>query len=220
MTVSAHVDVHVVAHALVADSLAVVRDVATSNAEFRRHLERIGTVLLVEASRRLPTREVSVTTPLTQTKGRRLDDPPVIVPILRAGLGFVGAAEALMPESPIGFVGVARDETTFEPTAYVDKLPTDLAGRRAIVVDPMLATGGSLIHVIDLLVDGGVVGPISVVCALAAPEGIARLEEHCASRGIALEVFTASIDERLNEHAYIVPGLGDAGDRLFGTPRN
>jgi uracil phosphoribosyltransferase len=214
------VTVHVVKHALVADSLAVVRDVATPNAEFRRHLERIGTVLLVEASRNLPTDEVRVTTPITTTVGRRVIEAPVIVPILRAGLGFVGAAEALMPESPIGFVGVARDETTFEPTAYVDKLPTDLAGRRVIVVDPMLATGGSLIHVIDLLVDGGVTGPIGVVCALAAPEGIARLEAHCAGSGVAVEVFTASIDDRLNEQAYIVPGLGDAGDRLFGTPRH
>ncbi|MGA1345459.1 MAG: uracil phosphoribosyltransferase [Ilumatobacteraceae bacterium] len=214
------VTVHVSDHALVADSLGVVRDVATPNAEFRRHLERIGTVLLVDASRRLPTEEVPITTPITTTVGRRVVDAPVIVPILRAGLGFVGAAEALMPESPIGFVGVARDETTFEPSAYVDKLPTDLAGRRVIVVDPMLATGGSLIHVLDLLVTGGVTGPIGVVCALAAPEGIARLEEHCAGTGIDVEVFTASIDERLNERAYIVPGLGDAGDRLFGTPRH
>lgn len=213
------VEVHVADHALVADSLAVVRDVATPNAEFRRHLERIGTVLLVEASRRLPTHEVAVTTPITTTAGRRIVEAPVIVPILRAGLGFVGAAEALMPESPIGFVGVARDETTFEPTAYVDKLPVDLAGRRAIVVDPMLATGGSLIHVIDLLVAGGVTGPIGVVCALAAPEGLKRLEAHCATQGTDVEVFTAAIDERLNERAYIVPGLGDAGDRLFGTPR-
>lgn len=214
------VTVTVVDHALVADSLAVVRDATTPNAEFRRHLERIGTVLLVEAARRLPTHEVEVATPITTTTGRRLSDPPVIVPILRAGLGFVGAAEALIPESPIGFVGVARNETTFEPTAYVDKLPTDLAGRRAIVVDPMLATGGSLIHVIDLLVAGGVAGPIAVVCALAAPEGIARLEAHCVDAGTDVEVYTASIDERLNERAYIVPGLGDAGDRLFGTPRH
>jgi uracil phosphoribosyltransferase len=144
---------------------------------------------------------------------RRLAVQPVIVPILRAGLGFVHAAQELMPAADVGFVGISRNEWTFEPETYVNKLPESLAGRPVIVIDPMLATGGSLVHTIELLVEREAPTPITVVCALAAPEGIERLR----AEGLDLHVVTAAIDDRLNEHAFIVPGLGDAGDRQFGT---
>ena len=138
---------------------------------------------------------------------------PVIVPILRAGLGFVHAAQELMPNADVGFVGISRDEETFQPHPYVNKLPESLAGRPVIVIDPMLATGGSLVHTVALLVARNAPVPITVVCALAAPEGIQRLRDE----GLDLHVITAAIDNELNEHAFIVPGLGDAGDRQFGS---
>jgi uracil phosphoribosyltransferase len=137
-----------------------------------------------------------------------------VVPVLRAGLGFLHAAQELLPNADVGFIGVARDETTFQPKQYVNKLPETLAGRQCIVLDPMLATGGSLAHTCQLLLERGATGTIIVVCVLAAPEGIAVLEQ----AGLDLAIYTAAVDERLNEHAFIVPGLGDAGDRQFGSP--
>jgi uracil phosphoribosyltransferase len=134
--------------------------------------------------------------------------------VLRAGLGFLHAAQELLPNADVGFIGVARDETTFQPKQYVNKLPETLAGRQCIVLDPMLATGGSLAHTCQLLLERGATGTIIVVCVLAAPEGIAVLEQ----AGLDLDIYTAAVDERLNEHAFIVPGLGDAGDRQFGSP--
>ena len=205
--------VHVVDHPLVAASLTKVRDENTPNAVFRQELERIGALLLVEATRGLATHEVAVQTPVAMTTGRILTTQPVIVPILRAGLGFVNAAQILIPGADIGFIGISRNEETFEPQPYVNKLPDSIADRVIIVLDPMLATGGSLAHTCRLLYDHGASGPIVVVCALAAPEGILALQD----TGMDLQIFTASIDERLNEHAFIVPGLGDAGDRQFGA---
>lgn len=205
--------VHVVDHPLVAASLTKVRDENTPNAVFRQELERIGALLLVEATRGLATHEVAVQTPVAMTTGRILTTQPVIVPILRAGLGFVNAAQILIPGADVGFIGISRDEETFEPQPYVNKLPDSIADRVIIVLDPMLATGGSLAHTCRLLYDHGATGPIVVVCALAAPEGILALQD----TGMDLQIFTASIDERLNEHAFIVPGLGDAGDRQFGA---
>ncbi len=207
------VEVHVVEHPLVAASLAKVRDQSTPNNVFRQELERIGTLLIVEATRSLATHEVSVQTPLTATTGRVLSAQPVVVPVLRAGLGFLNAAQVLLPGADVGFVGISRDEATFEPKPYVNKLPESFENRACIVLDPMLATGGSLLHTCQLLVEHGATGQIIVVCALAAPEGIAALRE----ANLDLVVYTASIDERLNEHAFIVPGLGDAGDRQFGA---
>ena len=205
--------VHLVDHPLVAASLTKVRDENTPNAVFRQELERIGALLLVEATRGLATHEVAVRTPVAMTTGRILTTQPVIVPILRAGLGFVNAAQILIPGADIGFIGISRNEETFEPQPYVNKLPDSIADRVIIVLDPMLATGGSLAHTCRLLYDHGATGPIVVVCALAAPEGILALQD----TGMDLQIFTASIDERLNEHAFIVPGLGDAGDRQFGA---
>jgi uracil phosphoribosyltransferase len=207
------VTVTLVDHPLVADSLARIRDRDTPNSMFRTNLERIGTLLLAEATRSLRTVDGTVETPLTTAPCRRLAVQPVIVPVLRAGLGFVHAAQELMPSADIGFIGISRDEETFEPKPYVNKLPETLAGRPVIVIDPMLATGGSLVHTVALLRDRGAQGVITVVCALAAPEGIQRLkDEH-----LDLHVVTAAIDDHLNEHAFIVPGLGDAGDRQFGS---
>ena len=208
------VEVHIVDHPLIADSLTRIRDVATPNALFRQELERVGTLLLAEATRRLPTQGVRVQTPLTETDGRVLSSQPVVIPVLRAGLGFVHAAQELMPNADVGFVGISRDEQTFQPKPYVNKLPESLAGRTCIVLDPMLATGGSLAHAIELLLERHATGPIIVICVLAAPEGI----EFLRKQGSHLEIFTAAIDERLNENAFIVPGLGDAGDRQFGAP--
>ena len=206
--------VHHVDHPLIADSLTRVRDVATPNALFRQELERIGVLLIAEATRHRPTHPVRVTTPLTETDGAALSSQPIVVPVLRAGLGFLHAAQELLPNADVGFIGVARDETTFQPKQYVNKLPETLAGRQCIVLDPMLATGGSLAHTCQLLLERGATGTIIVVCVLAAPEGIAVLEQ----AGLDLDIYTAAVDERLNEHAFIVPGLGDAGDRQFGSP--
>ncbi|MEN9801522.1 MAG: uracil phosphoribosyltransferase [Actinomycetota bacterium] len=206
--------VHKVEHPLIADSLTRIRDVATPNALFRQELERVGTLLLAEATRDLATRPVRVRTPLTETDGSVLVSQPVVVPVLRAGLGFVQAAQDLMPNADVGFVGISRDETTFEPKPYVNKLPETLAGRSCFVLDPMLATGGSLAHACRLLVERGATGPLTVICVLAAPEGLDFLR----TTDLDLRVYTAAIDERLNDSAFIVPGLGDAGDRQFGAP--
>jgi uracil phosphoribosyltransferase len=207
------VTIHV-EHPVVSDALARIRDRDTPNALFRQNLERIGTLLLAEATRDLPTVDGTVETPLTTAAARRIAVQPVVVPILRAGLGFVGAAQELLPNADIGFIGMARDERTHEPEPYVNKLPESLAGRPVIVVDPMLATGGSMIHTLRLLRERGAPEPITAVCALAAPEGIRAID----AEGISVRLVTAAVDERLNDDAFIVPGLGDAGDRQFGTP--
>jgi uracil phosphoribosyltransferase len=173
------VALHVVDHPLIADSLTRVRDKDTPNALFRQELERIGTLLMAEATRGLPTHAVRVQTPLTETLGRQLNSQPVVVPVLRAGLGFLGAAQDLLPNADVGFIGVARDEETHQPKPYVNKLPENLAGRQIIVLDPMLATGGSLAHTCKLLVERGATGTIIVVCVLAAR----RASSCCARAG-------------------------------------
>jgi uracil phosphoribosyltransferase len=211
---SEEVVVTVVEHPLVADALARIRDRTTPNALFRQNLERIGTLLLARATESLPTFDTTVETPLTSAPARRLSVQPVVVPILRAGLGFVHAAQELLPDADVGFIGVSRDEATFTPRPYVNKLPESLAGRPVIVVDPMLATGGSLVHTVQLLLERDAPTPITVVCALCAPEGIEALR----TANLSLHVVTAAVDDHLNDHAFIVPGLGDAGDRQFGPP--
>jgi uracil phosphoribosyltransferase len=203
-----------VKHPVVTDALATIRDRDTPNALFRQNLARIGTLLLAEATKDLPTVDGTVETPLATAPATRIATQPVVVPILRAGLGFVGAAQELLPNADIGFIGMARNEETHQPEPYVNKLPESLAGRPVIVVDPMLATGGSMIHTLRLLRERGAPEPITIVCALAAPEGI----EAVAAEGIEVHLITAAVDDHLNEQAFIVPGLGDAGDRQFGTP--
>jgi uracil phosphoribosyltransferase len=201
----------VVDHPIAQARLTVMRDERSSNAEFRAALRELATLLVYEATRDLPTTSVEITTPVAPTHGTAIANPPLLVPVLRAGLGMAEAAFNLLPESQMGFVGLARDEQTHEPVPYMASLPESLAGRPVIVLDPMLATGGSLMHCLQLLAARGA-DDLTVVCALAAPEGVARIEES----GLPVRMFVAAIDERLNDNAYIVPGLGDAGDRQFG----
>jgi uracil phosphoribosyltransferase len=202
----------VVDHPLAAARLTTLRDERTDNTGFRVALKELATMLVYEATRSLPVEPVPVTTPVGPAVGARPANPPLLVPVLRAGLGMAEAALGLLPEAQMGFVGLARDEETFQPRAYLESLPSSLAGRPVLVLDPMLATGGSLLHCCRLLTDRGC-DDITVVCVLSAPEGQRALEES----GLPLRLVTAAIDERLNEKAYIVPGLGDAGDRQFGA---
>jgi uracil phosphoribosyltransferase len=196
---------------LAAVRLTALRDERTDNAAFRAALGELTLMLVYEATRDVLRENVAVRTPLAETAGTRLATPPLLVAVLRAGLGMVEQAHALLPEASVGFVGVARDEETALPTPYLESLPDDLRGRPVIVLDPMLATGGSMTHTIDLLHRRGA-DDITVLCVVAAPEGIAALEK-TAPRA---RLFTAAIDDGLNDVAYIVPGLGDAGDRQFG----
>jgi uracil phosphoribosyltransferase len=204
-------DVHVVAHPLAAVRLTALRDAATDNAHFRAALGELSLMLVYEATRDIHRESVSVRTPLAETTGARLVKPPLLVAVLRAGLGMVEQAQVLLPEASVGFVGVARDEETAQPTQYLESLPDDLRGQRVIVLDPMLATGGSMVHAIGLLHRRGA-DDIVVVCVVAAPEGVAAL--HKAAPNARL--FTAAVDDGLDDNSYIVPGLGDAGDRQFG----
>jgi uracil phosphoribosyltransferase len=205
------VQLTVVDHPLARARLSRMRDERTDNANFRAALRDLTQMLVYEATRDLQLAEEPITTPVTGTTGYRLAAPPLIVPVLRAGLGMADAALALLPESSMGFVGLARDEHTFQPRAYMESLPGDLSGLPVLVLDPMLATGGSLLHCCRLLVDRGCTD-IIVCCVLAAPEGIERL----TGSGLPLRLVTAAVDEGLNDKAFIVPGLGDAGDRQFG----
>jgi len=204
-------DVRVIDHPLAAARLTTLRDQRTDNAAFRAALRDLTLMLVYEATRDAARQDLPVQTPLAQTVGCRLAAPPLLVPVLRAGLGMVDQAHALIPEARVGFVGVARDEETHQPSLYLESLPEDLRTQPVMVLDPMLATGGSLIYTLELLKARGA-SDITVVCVVVAPEGVAAVEK--AAPGIRL--FTATIDEGLNDIAYIVPGLGDAGDRQFG----
>lgn len=188
-----------------------MRSAESDSGAFRAALHELTTMVVYEAARSFAVERFGIDTPVAPTQGTRLANPPLIVPVLRAGLGMADAALALLPESSMGFVGLARDEDTYEPRAYMESLPGDLSGLPVLVLDPMLATGGSLVHCCQLLVDRGCTDVI-VCCVLAAPEGVERLR----ASGLPLRLITASIDEGLNEKMYIVPGLGDAGDRQFG----
>ena len=204
-------DVCVVDHPLAAARLTVLRDERTDNAGFRAALGDLTHMLVYEATRDAPVETITVRTPLADTSGVRLASPPLLVPVLRAGLGMVEQAHALIPEAEVGFVGVARDESTHQPVPYLEALPDDLRGRPVLVLDPMLATGGSMTHAVELLVDRGATD-LTVVCVVCAPQGVAALHK-AAPRA---RLFTAAVDDGLNADAYIVPGLGDAGDRQFG----
>lgn len=204
-------DCRVVDHPLAAARLTTLRDERTDNAGFRAALRDLTLMLIYEATRDAATEPVPVRTPLTETTGTRLANPPLLVPVLRAGLGMVDQAHALIPEAQVGFVGMARNEETHQPTPYLASLPDDLSARAVFVLDPMLATGGSMVHTINLLRERGAVD-ITAVCVVCAPEGIAALEKAAPD----IRLLTATVDDGLNEIAYIVPGLGDAGDRQFG----
>lgn len=207
-------DIIVVDHPLVGDRLRTLRDSATDTAGFRAAMDALGTMLCYEAFRSIPTKQVPVTTPIVETTGVAVDGVPLIVPVLRAGLGLLDPATRLLPGAQVGFIGLARDEESHEPVSYLCSLPEELSGRHVVVLDPMLATGGSLGAAIDFLFARGA-QDVTAICILGAPEGLAKIEEQVGDRDVTLVL--GALDERLNEKGYIVPGLGDAGDRLYGT---
>lgn len=204
--------VQVVDHPLAKSRLSTMRDARTDNAMFREALQELTLMLIYEATREAEVVGAPIHTPVARTTAHRLSTPPLLVPVLRAGLGMADQAHRLIPEAQMGFVGLARDEATLEPTPYMESLPTELSGRPVLVLDPMLATGGSMVHTINLLTGRGAID-VTAICTVAAPEGLSRLE----NSGLPVRVVTAGIDERLNESGFIVPGLGDAGDRQYGT---
>jgi len=209
--------IHIADHPLITHKLTVLRDEKTDSPTFRRLTEEIVTLLAYEAMREVKTQPVTVKTPVAMAQGAQLTKPkPVVVPILRAGLGMLEGFSRLIPTAEIGFLGMVRDEKTLQATTYANRLPEDLKGRQCYILDPMLATGGTLVAAIEFLAAKGATD-ITAICILAAPEGIAVLEKAFASSSLQLKLVTGALDERLNEKGYIVPGLGDAGDRLYGV---
>jgi uracil phosphoribosyltransferase len=208
---------HVVDHPLVAHKLTTLRDRDTDSPTFRRLTDELVTLLAYEATRDVRVSEVTVQTPVAPAAGVKLAAPrPLVVPILRAGLGMLDGMQRLLPTAEVGFLGMIRDEETLEASTYAERLPDDLSGRQCYVLDPMLATGGTLAAAIRFLVDRGA-DHITAICLLAAPEGCARVEEDLGDLQIPVTIVTAALDEKLNDKGYIVPGLGDAGDRLYGV---
>jgi uracil phosphoribosyltransferase len=204
--------VTVIAHPLVQHNLTRLRDRRTQSQEFRRLLGEIASLMLYEATRSFAVRSTSVRTPLATTRGFRLQREVVLVPVLRAGLGLLDAILQLIPNARVGFIGLKREETTLRAQFYHQSLPKNLGRFEVILIDPMLATGGSAVAALDLLAGQGA-KHVRLVNLVAAPEGIRRVQKSYPK----LPIFTAAIDRRLNEKGYILPGLGDAGDRLFGT---
>jgi len=199
-------------HPCVQHKLAIIRDVETGHKRFRELATEITQFVCYEALKQLKTREVKVQTPVAEASCRKIDTDIVVVPILRAGVGMLDGILDLLPTARVGFVGLYRDEETAQPVSYYDRLPPQTRGGTCIIIDPMLATGGSTNAAIDLLKQSGATD-IVVVCIVTCPEGLSAVEKEHPD----VTVYTASVDERLNERKYIVPGLGDAGDRLFGT---
>jgi len=207
--------VHVADHPLITHKLTVLRDKNTPSPTFRALAEELMTLLAYEATRNVRTEVVTIQTPVAETQGLAISTPrPLVVPILRAGLGMLEGMVKLIPTAEVGFLGMVRDEETLQPTTYAERLPDDLSGRQCFVLDPMLATGGSLIAAIDFLFARGA-KDVTAVCLIAAPEGLAAVEKAMDGRG-DVTIVLGALDERLNELGYIVPGLGDAGDRLYG----
>ncbi|WP_454300889.1 uracil phosphoribosyltransferase [Salana multivorans] len=203
-------------HPLVAHKLTVLREESTPSPTFRQLTEELVTLLAYEATREISVEPVEVVTPVSPATGTHLTSPrPMVVPILRAGLGMLEGMTRLLPTAEVGFLGLVRNEETLEAVTYANRLPDDLSGRQCYVLDPMLATGGTLIAAIEYLFDRGARN-VTCITLLCAPEGLAKVEAAIGDRA-DVTIVTASIDERLNERGYIVPGLGDAGDRLYGV---
>jgi uracil phosphoribosyltransferase len=210
-------DVHVADHPLIAHKLTYLRDKRTDSPTFRRLAEELMTLLAYEATRDVRVEPFEIETPVSPTTGIKLSNPkPLIVPILRAGLGMLEGMVRLLPSAEVGFLGMQRNEETLVAVTYANRLPDDLTGRQVFVLDPMLATGGSMADAIHFLIERGA-DDITAVCLLAAPEGVDHLRDSLAGTNVPVRVVTGAIDERLNEKGYIVPGLGDAGDRLYGV---
>lgn len=205
-------NVTVISHPLVQHNLARLRDRKTTSQEFRRLLGEIASLMIYEATRSLGVKKITVRTPLAPAPGWKLEREVVLVPVLRAGLGMLDAILELIPHARVGFIGLKREETTLRAMFYHKSLPKNLGNFEVILIDPMLATGGSTVAAVDLLVEQGA-KHIRVVNLVAAPEGIARVRESYKT----LPLFTAAVDKKLDSRGYILPGLGDAGDRLFGT---
>ncbi|MDN4480709.1 uracil phosphoribosyltransferase [Demequina muriae] len=206
---------HVADHPLIRHKVTVLRDKQTPSPTFRLLVDELVTLLAYEATRHVRVTECEVETPLTSTTGTKIADPaPLIVPILRAGLGMLDGMTRLIPSAEVGFLGLKRDEETLEAITYANRLPDDLTGRQVFLIDPMLATGGSLVAAIEYALERGATD-VTCVCLLAAPEGIEHVRVSLGDRA-DVKVVVAQVDERLNEMGYIVPGLGDAGDRLYG----
>jgi len=203
--------IHIASHPLITHKLTLLRDENTSSPTFRSLTEEIVSLLAYEAMRDIKTQAVSVKTPVTMAK-----PSPVVVPILRAGLGMLEGMSRLIPTAEIGFLGMVRDEKTLKASTYANRLPDDLTNRQCFILDPMLATGGTLVSAIEFLAQKGATD-ITMICILASPEGIAVLEKAFAGSNLSLKLVIGAQDEKLNDKGYIVPGLGDAGDRLYGT---
>ena len=204
---------HIIDHPLIQHKLTIMREIQTGPKDFRELLNEITTLMGYEITRDFPLCEREIETPLTKMKGKTIDGKKVaIVPILRAGLGMVDGLLSLIPVAKVGHIGLYRDPETHTPVVYYCKLPTDIEGRFVIVVDPMLATGGSAADAIAMLKEKGVEN-IRLMCLVAAPEGVEKVQKEHPD----VDIYVAALDEKLNENCYIVPGLGDAGDRMFGT---
>jgi uracil phosphoribosyltransferase len=207
--------VHIADHPLITHKLSVLRDAATPSPVFRQLVEELMTLLAYEATRDVRVDKIQVTTPVAVTDGVKLSHPrPIVVPILRAGLGMLDGMMKLLPTAQVGFLGIKRNEETLQPVVYANRLPDDLTGRQVYIIDPMLATGGTLIDSINFVFERGATD-VTAICLIGSPEGVAAVEQHV--HGKAVKLVLGALDEKLNEKGYIVPGLGDAGDRLYGT---
>jgi uracil phosphoribosyltransferase len=205
---------HIANHPLVTHKLTVLRDKNTPSTTFRQLVEELVTLLTYEATKDIKVEEISIETPLVKTTGVRLSTPlPLIVPVLRAGLGMLEGILKLLPTAEVGFLGIKRNEETLEPFTYAERLPDDLTGRQVYIIDPMLATGGTLIDSIKYVFDRGAAEVIAI-CLIGSPEGIEAVEKAVGNQKVTIVL--GALDEKLNEIGYIVPGLGDAGDRLYG----
>ncbi|MCC6270522.1 MAG: uracil phosphoribosyltransferase [Microbacteriaceae bacterium] len=207
--------VHVADHPLITHKLTVLRDATTPSTIFRALTEELVTLLAYEATRNVRVDQVTVRTPVADAAGLTISKPrPLVVPILRAGLGMLEGMVKLVPTAEVGFLGMVRDHKTLQPATYAERLPDDLSNRQCFVLDPMLATGGSLIAAINFLFERGAVD-VTAICIIGAPEGLEAVKK--ATEGREVTIVLGALDEKLNEIGYIVPGLGDAGDRLYGT---
>ena len=209
--------VHVANHPLITHKLTVLRDKKTTSPIFRQLVEELVTLLAYEATRNVMTSKTEIETPVCSTMGLKMAKPaPVVVPILRAGLGMLEGMTRLMPIAEVGFLGMVRDEKTLISSTYANRLPDNLKDRQCFVLDPMLATGGTLVSAINYLLEKGATD-VTAICLLSAPEGLDTLEKAFANSEASINIVTGALDQKLNEFGYIVPGLGDAGDRLYGV---